>query len=61
MLEVRHFPRRRSPSAAVRLLAVTALLLAAWFVLAVVFEAREPGPVTPAPHIQPLPRNFLHP
>ena len=55
------YRRRRAPGVAVRLLAVCALLLATWIVVTVVLEAREPGPASSTPHIQPLPRNFFHP
>jgi hypothetical protein len=51
--------RRLHPAFAVRLLAVTALLLAVAVVLALTIEANEPGPA--APQIQPLPQNFINP
>jgi hypothetical protein len=50
---------RLSPALAVRLLAITALLLAVSIVLALALEAQEPGP--PPPGIRPLPQNFFHP
>ena len=50
---------RLSPALAVRLLAITALLLAVSIVLALAVEAKEPGP--PPPGIQPLPQNFFRP
>ncbi len=53
--------RLRAPGLAARLLAVSALLVAVWIVLVVVFEAREPNAGTPASHIRPLPTNFFRP
>ena len=50
---------RLSPAFAVRLLAITALLLAVSIVLALAFEANEPGP--PPPGIRPLPQNLFRP
>jgi hypothetical protein len=44
-----------------RLFAVSALLVAAWIVLAVLNEAREPSIAAPASQIRPLPTNLLHP
>jgi uncharacterized membrane-anchored protein len=53
--------RRGARDAATRVLAVTALVLAVWFVVAVTLEAREPSSPTPALHIQPLPTNLVGP
>jgi hypothetical protein len=44
---------------AARLLALVALTLAAWFVLAVVVEAREAPKKSPAPRVHPLPHTTL--
>jgi hypothetical protein len=52
-------PRRRAPELAARLFAVSALLLAACIVLAVLLEAHEPGVGTP--HIRPAPPALLSP
>jgi len=51
--------RRLSPALATRLLAITALVLAVSIVLALAFEANEPGPAVPS--IRPLPQNLFNP
>jgi hypothetical protein len=51
--------KRQVSLLAARLLAVSALILAAWIVLAVVVEAREPHNKSPTPQIQPLPHTAL--
>jgi hypothetical protein len=51
----------RGSSLALRLAAVTALLLAAWIVVTVVVEAREPSASNTASQIPSLPRNLFNP
>jgi hypothetical protein len=63
MLDVRRPDRATrgrlpGPETLTRLLAVLALLLAVWIVMAVVLEAREPAA---AAHIRPLPRDLFAP
>jgi hypothetical protein len=53
--------KRRSRDVRARLLAVSALLVAAWIVLAVLNEAREPSVAAPASQIRPLPTNLFRP
>ena len=57
----RTLARHRTPEMVARLLAVSALLLAACVVLALLLEASEPNPSGSVPHIQPLPQNLFHP
>jgi hypothetical protein len=51
--------KRQVSLLAARLIAVSALILAAWIVLAVVVEARETRNESPTPRIQPLPHTAL--
>jgi hypothetical protein len=53
--------KRRAQEIAVRLLAVSALLFAAYVVLAVVMEAREPSSGAAVPDVRPLPPSLLGP
>jgi hypothetical protein len=53
--------RRVTPDTVARLVAVSALLLAACIVVSLLLEAAEPSPRTPAPQIQPLPQSLIAP
>ena len=55
----RGLSKRLTPTLAARAFAVVALLLAVSVVLALAFEANEPGPA--APTIRPLPQNLFNP